>query len=110
MGLTLYNKFDRLMLEAEVPTQSLSDFERQYLARTGEKPAVCQIHNNRWGVECRIYFNAAPWIIESLQKLGYYIEDLVSMARYGSNRGYRYRINSRELFWRLIRHGYRLAN
>jgi len=109
MGLKIYGKFMRLLLEAEVAPTSESEFVQQYAAITGEDPrrsGYMQQQPNKWGIEARIYFDCEDWVCDSMRKLGYTVED-----RPGG--GYRaefaYRINSQELFWHLVRHGYRLG-
>jgi hypothetical protein len=61
---------------------------------------------NKWGLEARIYFDGPALVVESLRGLGYHVED---RAGGGYKSDYRYRINSQTLFWKLVRHGYRLG-
>lgn len=109
MGLAIYGKFDRLLLEVEVAPTKKKEFEQKYAKLSGESAIVgdhYQIQDNKWGVEYRIYFDSDPMVVDSLKTLEYYIEE-----RDGG--GYRsdfsYRINNERLFWKLIQHGYRLG-
>lgn len=105
----LFAHFSRLLLEAEAAVEKTAEFEQRYLAATGEAATVSshyQVQDNKWGVECRMYFDAEAWVVESLRKRGYHVEER-------SGAGYRgdfsYRINSENLFWKLVDHGYRLG-
>ena len=109
MGLTLYGKFDRILLEVEVAPTSTTDFDRRYRAITGEDPSTSdyyQVQDNKWGLECRMYFDAPDWVRESLETLGYTVE---CREAGGYRSDYQYRVNSQHLFWELVQHGYRLG-
>ena len=109
MGLTIYGKFDRLLLEAEVAPTSLAEFQKKYTALAGNSPTPSeyfQIQDNKWGAELRVYFDAEDWVCDSLGVLGHGIED---RAGGGYRSEYQYRINSQDLFWHLVKHGYRLG-
>jgi hypothetical protein len=109
MSLTLYGKFTALFLEAEVSPGAEPDFLREYMKLTGSDPrSSCnfQRQDNKWGLEARIYFDAPDWVPESLETLGYHVEN---RGGDGYRSSYTYRVNSQDLFWKLVRHGYRLG-
>lgn len=109
MSLTLYGRFDRLLLEAEVAPQSQDEFSSRYASATGQDAFAtehCQIQPDKWGIECRIYFDAPDWVVDSLEKLGYHVEDRLGG---GYRSDYGYRINNQEFFWHLVEYGYRLG-
>lgn len=109
MALTLFGKFTRLLLEAEVAPTSENEFVVRYMQIAGVSPKASphyQRQDNKWGIECRIYFDGPDWVVESLNKLGHHVED---RAGGGYRADYAYRINSQQLFWQLIEHGYRLG-
>ncbi|WP_428938702.1 hypothetical protein [Fontivita pretiosa] len=109
MDLTLFGKFDRLLLEVELAPTSRADFDDRYKAITGENPVTSdyyKVQNNKWGLECRIYFDAPHWVAESLGTLGYTVE---SRPGGGYRSEYQFRVNSQNLFWQLVQHGYRLG-
>ena len=109
MSLKVFGKFRRLLLEVEVTAESRSEFQTRYTMATGITPPVSthyQIQDNKWGCECRIYFDAEEWVVQSLERLGYTVENREGG---GYHNEYEYRINSQELFWRLIEHGYRIG-
>jgi hypothetical protein len=99
---------DDILLEAEVAPAMQAQFESNYAAITGTSPAGHQHYQsqpNKWGLECRVYFNAPPSVVADLHAAGYHVED-----RDGGYHGdYAYRINSVDLFWELVRRGYRLG-
>ena len=109
MKHSTYSRFVRLLLEVEVSPQSASDFANKYGVLTGESARTSpyyQVQPNKWGLEARIYFDAPDVVVENLRMLGHHVE-----LRDGG--GYRadfaYRVNSEQLFWTLVRHGYRLG-
>ena len=109
MSLTVFSRLDRLLLEAEVAPGSREEFSRRYRTATGVDAFAteyCQIQPDKWGIECRVYFDAEDWVVESLERLGYHVEDRLGG---GYHSDYMYSINSQESFWRLVEHGYRLG-
>lgn len=110
MSLKIYSKFQRLLLEVEVTVNNRRDFEIRYAEATGTIPQLgshFQIQDNKWGCECRIYFDAENWVVDSFEKMGHTVESRVGV---GYRSEYAYRINSQELFWRLIEYGYRIGD
>lgn len=108
MSLKMYGAFESVLLEVEVHPKSVSEFEKRYRSEASGASVdreYCQMQPNKWGVECRVYFVGEDWIADNLQKLGYHVEHRTS----GYRNDYPYRVNSGELFWKLIRHGYRLG-
>lgn len=109
MSLKLYGKFTRIHLGAEVAPSVRDEFVLRYQSITGESPvgdASFMSQDNKWGAELRMYFDAEAWVVESLRKLGYTVEERAGQYYRGE---YQFRINSQDLFWRLVEHGYRLG-
>ena len=108
MALKIFGKFDQILLEAEVAPASEKEFVTKYKKLTGNNPSQSshyQIQDNKWGVECRIYFNAPKLVMENLKNF-YHVENRVDE---GYRTEYEYRINSHNLFWGLIEYGYRIG-
>jgi protein subunit release factor B len=100
--------FNSLFLEVEVHPSKVKDFEEKYLEKTGESASYqegFQAQSNKWGTECRIYFNAPEETVKKLEE-----NYNISKASRGYRDEYDYRINSQELFWNLIEKGYRLGS
>lgn len=104
-----FNAADDTLLEAEVSPSRTAAFELRYQTATGVtvrpgSPAEYQLQTNKWGAECRIYFNSAD-VASAAQALGMLVEG----PRPYKNQ-YSYRINSQELWWELIElYGFRLG-
>jgi hypothetical protein len=101
--------FEDIFIEAEVNPDHAVDFEDEYCDIAGINPALgdgYQQQVNKWGLECRIYFNASDDVVDKLKNDGYQI----SSARRGYKDFYSYRINNNELFWILIKKGFRLGD
>ena len=64
-----------------------------------------QIQPNKWGAECRIYFDATPQQCDALEKAGFHVEARTT----GYRSDYAFRINSHQLFWELVNNGYVLG-
>ena len=109
MSLRLFANFTELLLEVEVAPSSEEEFTSRYAQLAGSNPVdspFYQSQDNKWGIECRAYFNAQDWVIASLRTLGHHIEIRTGD---GYRPEYSFRINSQELFWQLVEHGYRLG-
>lgn len=120
-GLTIFSKFTRIHLEASVNKEDKDKFNQLYGVKTGE--SVNGEVNGRfrtseyksWGIAYRIYLDAPDWVIESLEKLGYHVEQGKTMVDSGEfhkknpDNGYTKRISNAELFWFLVDFGYRLG-
>jgi len=96
-----FNTAAETLLEAEVSNSRTAAFERRYEAATGinvtpGNPTVYQLQPNKWGAECRIYFNS-PVVAEYAVSLGIHVE---GPRPYRDQ--YSYRINSQELWWELV--------
>lgn len=96
-----FNVAGHALLEAEVSNSRTSAFESQYLAATAVavtpgNPPEYQLQPNKWGAECRIYFNS-PTVAAYAISLGMHVE---GPRPYNNN--YTYRINSQELWWELV--------
>ncbi len=89
------------LLEAEVSDSRTAAFESRYLAATGVAvtpghPAEYQLQPNKWGAECRIYFNSAA-VAAQATAMGMHVE---GPRPYHND--YTYRINNSELWWDLV--------
>jgi len=92
---------DKVLLEAEVSGNVQKRFIARYLTATGisvspGNPQEFQLQNNKWGAECRIYFNsqaAKSWA----ESQGIHVE---SGSPYQAD--YKYRINYNDLWWELV--------
>jgi len=104
MDNEIKDEFTRILLEVEVSPKGQGDFESEYYEITGERPEVgeyYQIQPDKWGLECRIYFDAPYHLCDRLRDLGYHVEERDS----GYRSDYEFRINNNELFWRLATEG-----
>ncbi|MFA7098363.1 MAG: hypothetical protein WC383_18000 [Gammaproteobacteria bacterium] len=104
----LFSNVGEVFLEVEVKPDRRDEFNKKYLALTGDDPSTSlyvQNQPDKWGLECRIYFNGDTKCIEELSKLGHHVEtDRKQYRNEFSNR-----VNSQELFWELVKSGYRLG-
>lgn len=96
-----FNTAAETFLEAEVSNTRTAAFEGRYEAATGinvtpSNPPEYQLQPNKWGAECRIYFNSSD-VAEFATSLGMHVEG----PRPYKNE-YSYRINSQELWWELV--------
>ena len=104
-----FEPLDHALLEAEVAPAVRAPFEQRYLAATAVAitpgtPAEFQLQPNKWGAECRIYFNS-HLVAMGLRSLGVHVEE---GRPYRNN--YRYRVNSQDLWWELVEtYGFRLG-
>ena len=109
MSLRIFSQFTTLLLEAEVAPSSEGEFVQKYSVATGSIPTShpsYQSQDNKWGIECRMYFNAPDGVVESIERLGHHVE---RRSGEGYRPEYDFRINSERLFWQLIEYGYRLG-
>lgn len=92
---------DQVLLEAEVAPQAQARFQARYHTATGQtitpgSPPEFQGQRNKWGAECRIYFNSSSAEIWARSQ-GIHVE----VGRpYHSD--YQYRINNVDLWWELV--------
>jgi len=73
-----FNAAADTFLEAEVSNARTAAFENRYLAATGANvtpgnPSKYQLQPNKWGAECRIYFNS-PSVAAIAISLGMHVE------------------------------------
>jgi len=122
-GLKLFEHFDNIHLEVCITDKDRSRFEKMYGLATGQSSKgkdgyyERMLHNKKdaWGIEYRIYFKTSTdWVIDSLKKLGYYVEQpkhmiAIELDKHHPNHGYELRVASTELFWWLVDYGYRLG-
>ena len=96
-------------LEAEVSPTRTAAFESRYLTATGVVVTAgmtsdYQVQPNKWGAECRIYFNSAT-VAAYAATHGIHVE---GPRPYKND--YQYRINNQELWWDLVeRYGFQLG-
>ncbi len=104
----LFSNVGEVFLEVEVKPECRDEFNKKYIALTGEDPSTSpyvQNQTDKWGLECRIYFNGDTKCIAALNKLEYHVEtDRKQYRDEFSNR-----VNSQDLFWELINSGYKLV-
>ena len=90
-----------VLLEAEVASSSMTRFANRYEAATGVpvsagSPPELQLQHNKWGAECRIYFDSET-VADAVGGLGLHVEE---------GRPYhpefRYRVNNNDLWWELV--------
>ena len=104
-----FNAAGETFLEAEVSPATAASFEERYRDATAEvitpgNPSEYKPQPNKWGAECRIYFNS-PDVASHAESLGIHVEE---GRPYRNN--YRYRINNQELWWDLVEsYGFRLG-
>lgn len=104
-----FNAAGDTLLEAEVSPSRTAAFEHRYQSATGVgvtpgHPVEYQLQPNKWGAECRIYFNSAA-VAAAATDLGLRVE-----GPRPYNNQYSYRINSQELWWELVEtYGFRLG-
>ena len=95
-------------LEAEVHPNGIRQFEADYFQITREMPVIghgYQRQPNKWGTECRIYFNCNGDLNDEFTMLGIDVEE-------GSRpykQEWRFRVNNNEFFWALVRAGYKIG-
>ncbi len=96
-------------LEAEVHPNGVEQFNANYSQITGREPIVgqgYQIQPNKWGTECRIYFNCNHDLNDDFLVLGIDVEQGARPYK----QWWKYRVNNNDFFWELIRTGYKLGN
>ncbi|MCW0435567.1 MULTISPECIES: hypothetical protein [Xanthomonas] len=94
-------------LEAEVNPSAVDKFEAAYQQITGMIPVVgegYQHQPNKWGAECRVYFNCDSDLSDEFSVLEIEVEEGARPYK----QEWRFRVNNNEFFWALIRAGYRL--
>jgi len=99
-----------LRLEAEIAGKFTEEFERVYEEIKGAQPksgrgSYHDIGTRKWGRELRIYFNASPIVADKLRSMGFHVEE---GKPYNSQ--YSYRINSFDLWWKLVEMGFNLGD
>lgn len=95
-------------LEAEVHPNGFDQFDFDYHQITGEMPVIGQGYQrqpNKWGTECRIYFNCKSDLNDEFSVLGIDVEQGARPYK----QEWRFRVNNNEFFWALIRAGYKLG-
>lgn len=95
-------------LEAEVHPKGVDQFDTDYHQIAGEMPVIGQGYQrqpNKWGTECRIYFNCDSDLNDEFSVLGIDVEQGARPYK----QEWRYRVNNNEFFWALIRAGFKLG-
>lgn len=104
-----FNAAGDTLLEAEVSNSRTASFESRYQTAAGVivtpgNPPEYKLQPNKWGAECRIYFNSQT-VAAHATSLGMNIEE-----PHTYNNQYAYRINSAELWWELVEeYGFQLG-
>jgi hypothetical protein len=109
MANGVHGSYGRILLEVEISPKSLESFRTRYRGITGRAPRIgqfLQVQDNKWGAECRAYFDTDAGTFRRLRRRGFHIEQRQGRGYRGD---YEYRINSQAFFWELIGHGYRLG-
>ncbi|MDD5546527.1 MAG: hypothetical protein PHO67_05175 [Candidatus Omnitrophica bacterium] len=96
-------------LDAEMHPKSQARFEQKYKRESGIAPTpdnrnyyILHVGADKWGVELRIYFDGKRSNVPKL---------IIGMIRSSSPREPReFRINDNTLLWKLIKHGFVLAD
>ena len=105
MDVTFFTAASNVLLEVEVAPAGRAAFEARYQAASGTPPADRYMTiANKWGVECRIYFDAPSSVLDDLAELNLNV-NAPPAGRYAQE----FRVNSGEFFWALIDAGYRLG-
>lgn len=100
---------DNVLLEAEVSPNVQVDFQNRYHAATGAtitpgNPPEFQQQQNKWGAECRIYFNSDN-VASQVRSCGNHVE---GGRPYRDD--YQYRVNNTDIWWKLVEeYGFRLG-
>ena len=95
-------------LEAEVHPNGMDKFNADYFQITGEIPVIGQGYqrlDNKWGTECRIYFNCTSDLNDNFSMLDIDVEEGARPYK----KEWKFRVNNKKFFWSLIRAGYRLG-
>ena len=103
-SVSLFSKCSKICLKVEVSPSSVAQFIDKYITLTGENPQISQhyrVFENKWGIEGRIFFNGPEFVPQNLRIFSYNSEII--------NDNYSYKINNNELFWKMIRDGYKLG-
>lgn len=96
-----FNAAGNILLEAEVAASVQTRFIQRYQAAAGTtvsagNPQELQLQSNKWGAECRIYFNSVA-LRDWAQSQGIHVE---TGRPYQPN--YQFRINNNDLWWELV--------
>lgn len=109
MDITFFtNNAKNILLETEIHPDQADQFEENYLHITGIRPVTgphYQHQPQKWGAECRIYFNCDRDLTNDFKQLKIHVEQARRLYR----EEWKYRVNNNEFFWALIRAGYRLG-
>jgi len=108
MDTEFFRDASDIVLEIEINPRGALRFENRYEDVTGERPVLgvfYQHQPNKWGMECRVYFNSSKDLSDEFTSLDIYVEEGIRPYR----DKWKYRTNDREFFWGLIDQGYRLG-
>ncbi len=96
-----------------------TEIARKYAKFTGESientVGFIDRAGKNWKNQFRVYFDAEPWVIESLKKLGVSVLEKktpqsVIIGRYGKEEGdCSFIINNSYWFWKLVEYGYKIG-
>jgi putative component of toxin-antitoxin plasmid stabilization module len=108
---------ENLFIEVELREKDIPQFNTRSSAIDGprvskastKEDGVVFLRNNH-GIAGRIYFNADPSIVSQLAMFGYKAVEGAATSARGHWRGeYRYRVDSNEFLFKLIRNGFALG-
>lgn len=108
MDIEFFGVATDIVLEVEINPGGASRFESRYGDITGVQPVIgkgYQHQPNKWGMECRVYFNSQQDLADEFTSLDIYVEEGARPYR----EKWKYRTNDREFFWELVEKGYRLG-
>ncbi|MBL4832227.1 MAG: hypothetical protein JKY55_20410 [Aliivibrio sp.] len=108
MDIDFFKVAKDVLLEVGVPASKATRFAENYFDATGiniSQGPHYQIQQNKWGVECRIYYNSIDDLLDEFQELNIVPES--GRRPYHEDR--QYRINNIDFFWALVESGYRLG-
>ena len=97
-------------LEVELNPEHAKEFEEKYHSIANEKPILgngYQHQPNKWGTECRVYFNS-----KNRNNLNHEFSLLninIDQGRRAYKDKYMFRVNNNDFFWALVGKGYRLG-
>jgi hypothetical protein len=101
-----FEKSDRVLLQAEVAPRKQAEFESKYQAACGSRPCgqsyIRELPREPKGIRLQVWFNAPESSVGNLAMLGY------KVAAFHKGE-YRYMVESEELFWKLVRNGYKVG-
>ena len=108
MNVKFFSAATNVLLEVECNPKRQASFEAKYKQIVGKAPTGkhYQKQSGKWGLECRVYFDAPPTVVSKLKKAGLHVESRVN--GYRANKTH-HRVNRQSFFWSLVSDGYELG-